>query len=114
MAWLGMVKVNRVMAETTKTAVALTRRPVLRTEVVFMMIEALKEAIMGRTSDSLCAVANTRALHQVNLIQMRADGLMLPNGSVIKISKIVAERKLSFMVAARTPVCSANLQGSRP
>ena len=100
------------MAETTKTAVALTRLPVLRTEVVFMMIEVLKEAIMGRTSGSLGAVANTRALHQVNLIQMRADGPMLPNGSVTKISKIVAERKLSFMVAARTPVCSADLQDS--
>ena len=65
MAWLGMVKVKRVMAETTKTAVALMRLPVLRMEVVFMMIEALKEAIMGRTSRSLCAVANTRALYQV-------------------------------------------------
>jgi hypothetical protein len=27
-------------------------------------------------------------------VQMRADGPMLPNGSVIKISRIVAERKL--------------------
>ena len=65
MAWLGMVKVKRVMAETTKTAVALMRLPVLRMEVVFMVVEAFKEAIMGQTSRSLCAVANTRALYQV-------------------------------------------------
>ena len=62
-----MVKVNRVMAEITKTAAALMRLPVLRMEVVFMMIEVFKEAIMGRTSGSLGAVANIRALHQVDL-----------------------------------------------
>ena len=43
MAWLGIVKVNRVMAEITKTAVALTRLTVLRTKVFFMVTSELKK-----------------------------------------------------------------------
>ena len=65
MAWLGMVKVKRVMAETTKTAIAPMRLTVLRTKDFFMVTEGLKRASMNRTSGSFCAVANIRALHEV-------------------------------------------------
>ena len=65
MAWLGMVKVKRVMAETTKTAIAPMRLTVLRTKDFFMVTESLKRASMNRTSGSFCALANIRALHEV-------------------------------------------------
>lgn len=43
MAWLGMVKVSKVMAEKTKTAIALMRLTVLRTKDFFMVTEELKK-----------------------------------------------------------------------